>query len=110
MDNRSRSVRRALNIGDLRGLACQRLPRVVFDYLDGGAEAEITLRENCRAFEDIIFRPRQAISMPECNMRTRIVGSEISFPAILAPIGYTRLIHREGELAVARAANSSQMA
>ena len=103
---RSRSVARALNIRDLRRLACQRLPRVVFDYLDGGAEAEITLRENCQAFESILFRPRQAISMPQCDMRTRVLGSEISSPAILAPIGYTRLIHPEGELAAARAANS----
>lgn len=80
---------------------------MVFDYLDGGAEAETTLRENCRAFEDIIFRPRQAISIPQCDMRTRVLGTEIPFPFVLAPIGYTRLIHHEGELAVARAANSA---
>ena len=96
-------VARAINIADLRRLAEHRLPRVVFDYLDGGAEAELTLRENCRAFEDIIFRPRQAIA-GQCDLRTRILGSDLSFPLILAPIGYTRLIHPNGELAVARAA------
>jgi L-lactate dehydrogenase (cytochrome) len=95
-----------VNINDLRRLARQRLPRVVFDYLDGGAEQEISLRENCRAFEDITFRPHQALSVEQCDLATRVVGSEIPIPVVLAPIGYTRLIHADGELAVARAANS----
>src|SRR5216683_3393826 len=101
---RSVSSPRVVNIEDLRRLAQQRLPKVVFDYLDGGAEGEFTLRENCRAFEAITFRPRQAVATHECDLRTKVLGSEISFPAILAPIGYTRLIHASGELAVARAA------
>jgi L-lactate dehydrogenase (cytochrome) len=75
--------------------------------LDGGAEGEFTLRENCRAFEAITFRPRQAVATHECDLRTKVLGSEISFPAILAPIGYTRLIHASGELAVARAATTA---
>ena len=101
---RSVSSPRVVNIEDLRRLAQQRLPKVVFDYLDGGAEGEFTLRDNCRAFEAITFRPRQAVATHECDLRTKVLGSEISFPAILAPIGYTRLIHASGELAVARAA------
>lgn len=95
---------RAVNIEDLRRLAERRLPRVVFDYLDGGAERELTLRENVRAFEEIWFRPRQAIT-GSCNLGTQVLGSELSFPVLLAPIGYTRLIHAQGELAVARAAS-----
>ncbi len=98
---------RVVNIEDLRRLAQRRLPKVVFDYLDGGAEGEITLRENCRAFDEITFRPRQAVATRACDLRTRVLGSEISFPAILAPIGYTRLIHASGELAVARAAGAA---
>ncbi len=98
------SSSQVVNIEDLRRLAKRRLPRVVFDYLDGGAEAEVTLRENCRAFEAITFRPRQAISRADYDLRTRVLGSEIAFPIILGPIGYTRLIHASGELAVARAA------
>src|SRR5436309_13635011 len=94
---------RVVNIEDLRRLAKRRLPRVVFDYLDGGAEAELTLRENSRAFEEITFRPRQAIAT-SCDLGTELLGSEISFPVMLAPIGYTRLIRAKGELAVARAA------
>ena len=92
-----------INIADLRRLAQRRLPRVVFDYVDGGAEAEFTLHENCRAFEDIVFRPRQAIAT-NCDLRAKVLGTDLSFPLLLAPIGYTRLIHANGELLVARAA------
>jgi isopentenyl diphosphate isomerase/L-lactate dehydrogenase-like FMN-dependent dehydrogenase len=100
-------ARSFVNIEDLRRMAQRRLPRVVFDYLDGGADAEITLRENCRAFEEISFRPRQAIKIPNLDLRTRVLGCEISFPLLLAPIGYTRLLHAKGELAVARAAGAA---
>jgi len=96
----------AVNIEDLRRLAERRLPRVVFDYLDGGAEAEVTLRENVRAFQEILFRPRQAIT-GACDLGTEILGSQLCFPVLLAPIGYTRLLHAQGELAVARAAGAA---
>jgi isopentenyl diphosphate isomerase/L-lactate dehydrogenase-like FMN-dependent dehydrogenase len=101
------SPSRVLNIADLRRLAERRVPRAVFDYLDGGADGEITLRENCRAFEDIIFRPHQAVAMENCNLRTTVLGQEISFPAMLAPVGYSRLMHPEGEVAAARAAGEA---
>src|SRR6266849_3972866 len=98
---------RVVNINDLRGLAKGRLPKAVFDYLDGGAEGEITLRENCRAFEAITFRPRHAVAVSECDLRTRVLGTEISFPAMLAPVGYSRLMHPGGEIAAARAAGEA---
>jgi len=101
------SASRVLNIADLRRLAERRVPRAVFDYLDGGADGEITLRENCRAFEDITFRPHQAVAMENCNLRTTVLGQEISFPAMLAPVGYSRLMHPEGEVAAARAAGEA---
>ena len=93
-----------VNIEDLRRLARHRLPRAVFDYMDGGAGDEVTLRENCRAFEEVVLRPRHAVAFDKCDMRARVLGHEISFPAILAPVGYSRLMHPEGELAAARAA------
>ena len=95
---------RVVAIGDLRPLAKRRVPRAVFDYLDGGAEGESTLRENCRAFEDIAFRPRNAVSFPHCELGTRVLGLELSFPALLAPVGYSRLMHPGGECAAAAAA------
>src|SRR5438309_3906681 len=98
---------RVVNIADLRTLARRRVPRVVFDYVDGGAEDEITLRENRRAFEEISFRPRQAVAMPQCNLRTRVLGCDLSIPALLAPVGYSRVINAGGEVAAARAAGQA---
>jgi L-lactate dehydrogenase (cytochrome) len=76
----------------------------VFDYLDGGAEGEVTLRENCRVFSDVTFRPRHAIAVPQCNLRTRVLGFDLALPFLLAPVGYSRLMHPGGEVAAARAA------
>ena len=66
-----------VNIEDLRHLAQRRVPRSVFDYLDGGAEAEFTLAENCRAFRDVLFRPRGAVAVGICDLKTRV--SEMNF-------------------------------
>jgi len=76
----------------------------VFDYIDGGAEAEVTMRENRRAFEDLTFRPRHAVSCPTCDLRTRVLGHELSMPILLAPVGYCRVLHPDGEVGAARAA------
>ena len=99
--NRTLSSSRVVNIEDLRRQAQRRLPRAVFDYLDGGAEAELTLAENCRAFRDLIFRPRGAVALGACDLKTRVLGHELSFPAMLAPVGYSRLMHPDGEVAAA---------
>jgi isopentenyl diphosphate isomerase/L-lactate dehydrogenase-like FMN-dependent dehydrogenase len=104
---RSVASPRVININDLRRLAKRRVPRVVFDYLDGGAEGEVTLRENCRVFEDVTFRPRYAAAMSQCDLRTRVLGTDLAFPAILAPVGYSRLMHPAGEVAAASAAGSA---
>src|SRR5579872_7568549 len=98
---------RVVKIEDLRRIAKGRVPRVVFDYLDGGADGEITLRENCRAFEDVTFRPRHAVSVPACDLRTRVLGFDLAFPVLLAPVGYSRLMHPEGEVAAARCAGAA---
>jgi isopentenyl diphosphate isomerase/L-lactate dehydrogenase-like FMN-dependent dehydrogenase len=96
-----------VNISDFRPLAQRRLPKAVFDYLDGGADAEITLRENCRAFDDITFRPRCAVAFSDCNLKTTVLGNELSFPVMLAPVGYSRLMHPGGEVAAASAAGKA---
>src|SRR6202162_835776 len=107
--DKSRSVEppRVLNIEDLRRAAKRRLPRVVFDYIDGGAEDEWTLRENCRAFEAVTFRPRCAVAVPSCDLRTVVLGRSLPMPLILAPVGSSRLIHPRGEEAAARAASAA---
>jgi isopentenyl diphosphate isomerase/L-lactate dehydrogenase-like FMN-dependent dehydrogenase len=101
------SPSRVVNIDDLRTIAKRRVPKVVFDYLDGGADAEITLRENCKAFESVTFRPAHGLPVSKCDLRTRVLGWDISFPAILAPVGYSRLMHPTGEIAAAHAAGQA---
>ena len=96
---------RVLNVSDLRDLARRRLPAVVFGYLDGGAEGEITLRENVRAFEDITFRPRQCVPVADCDLQTTVVGQSIALPVILAPVGFSRMFFPQGELQACRAAH-----
>ncbi|MGB9511457.1 MAG: alpha-hydroxy acid oxidase [Candidatus Acidiferrum sp.] len=98
---------KAVNIYDLREMARRRLPDVVFDYLDGGADGEITLRANSQVFCDVTFRPRHAVSFEECNMRTRVLGCDLSLPFLLGPVGYSRLMHPGGEVAAARAAGKA---
>ena len=98
---------RVVSISDLRPLARRRVPKAVFDYLDGGAEAEVTLSENCRVFDDVTFRPRHAVFVPQCDLRTRVLGFDLSFPVLLAPVGYSRLMHPGGEVAAARAAGAA---
>ena len=95
---------RVLNIDDLRRLARRRLPRVVFDYIDGGAEGEVTLRANCRAFEDVTFSPRCAVATPQVDLRTTVVGVPLDLPFVLAPIGSSRLFYPRAETLAARAA------
>jgi isopentenyl diphosphate isomerase/L-lactate dehydrogenase-like FMN-dependent dehydrogenase len=95
---------RVVCIEDFRPIARQRVPQSVFDYLDGGAEGEVTLRENCRVFNDITFRPRHAVSLASCSLCTRVLGFDLALPFLLAPVGYSRLMHPGGEVAAARAA------
>jgi L-lactate dehydrogenase (cytochrome) len=99
-----------VNIDDLRRLAFKRVPRAVFDYIDGGSDGEITLRANVRSFQEVVFRPRNACAPPQCDLRTTVLGTELSFPLILAPLGFTRLFHPEGECGAAQAASAAGIA
>jgi isopentenyl diphosphate isomerase/L-lactate dehydrogenase-like FMN-dependent dehydrogenase len=101
---RSHSV---VNIADLRRLAERRLPHVVFDYIDGGAEGEVTLRENCRVFETVTFRPRCAVATAACDLRTTVLGTTLDIPLLLGPVGSTRMFYPHGEAASARAAHDA---
>ena len=107
--DKSRSVEppRVLNIEDLRRKAKRRLPRVVFDYIDGGAEDEWTLRANCRAFEAVTLRPRCAVATPVCDLRATVLSTSVSMPLILAPVGSCRLMYPRGEEAAGRAAGEA---
>jgi isopentenyl diphosphate isomerase/L-lactate dehydrogenase-like FMN-dependent dehydrogenase len=96
-----------VNIADLRLAAKRRLPRAVFDYIDGGADAELTMRENARVYDDVTFRPRCAVATPSCDLRTRVLGTPIDLPFILAPVGSSRMFYPRGEEVAARAAGNA---
>jgi len=98
---------RVVNIADLRRVAQSRLPQVVFDYVDGGAEGEVTLRENTRAFEEITFRPRNAVAVKSRDLRMRVLSTDLAMPLLLAPVGFSRLIYPKGEVCAARAAGKA---
>lgn len=94
----------AVNVADLRRIAEARLPAVVFDYLDGAAEDEATLKDNCQAFKNWIFRPRHGVEIDAPNLAVDVMGQRLAWPALLAPIGYSALMHPDGEVGVSRAA------
>ncbi len=101
------NARRAVSIADLRELARRRVPRAVFDYIDGGADAEITLRANERAFERMRFRPRSAVASAPCSLDVTVLGTRFALPFLLAPVGSSRLFFPRGECAAARAAGAA---
>jgi L-lactate dehydrogenase (cytochrome) len=100
----ARRLARAVDVGDLRRMAKRRLPSGVFDYIDGAAEDELSMRRNRAAYQRVEFRPRVLRDVSTVDLRTAVLGTEVSFPLVLAPTGFTRIADPQGELAVARAA------
>ena len=98
---------RVVNISDLRKIAKRRLPRAVFDYIDGGADAEVTLGENCRIFDDVTFRPRHAVAVPSCALGTSVLGTAVDMPILLAPVGSSRMFYPRGEEVAAQQAGEA---
>ncbi|AEM85561.1 FMN-dependent alpha-hydroxy acid dehydrogenase [Streptomyces violaceusniger Tu 4113] len=94
----------ALTIGDLRAVAVRTTPRAVFDYVDGAADAELTARRSRAAFAAVELVPEYLSPVDHPDLSTRLFGREIAMPLIFAPTGYTRMMHHEGEAAVARVA------
>jgi len=93
------------NVADARRIARRSLPRAVFDYIDGGAEDEVTMGENVRAFREIAFRPRMATKVDSPRLGTTVLGTPVTMPVLLAPCGLVRLMHPDGALGAARAAS-----
>ena len=96
-----------VSIADLRRLAERRLPRVAFDYIDGGADGEVTLRENCRVYDDVTLRPRSAVVTKGSDLRTSVLGTGIALPVLLGPVGSCRLFYPRGEALAARVAGAA---
>ncbi len=104
LDPVERRLRRCVSVEDYRRVAKRRLPRGVFDYIDGAAEDERTMERNVDAFGRYEFQPRVLRDVSNLDTSVSILGRPASMPLIIAPTGYTRIAHSQGELAVARAA------
>ena len=104
LDPAARRLARAASVEDLRRIARRRLPRGVFDYIDGAAEDELTRSRNTAAFRRLEFRPRILRNVAGIRTETTLLGEPLPFPLVLAPTGFTRIADPQGELAVARAA------
>jgi L-lactate dehydrogenase (cytochrome) len=100
---RAQRVAKILSYEDARRGARRILPRGLFDYVDGGAEDEVTMRRNVTGFQELSFRPRMAVMNPEPKLATTVQGTPISMPVMTAPCGGMRLVHPEGDIGVARA-------
>ncbi|MER5390542.1 alpha-hydroxy acid oxidase [Saccharopolyspora sp. NPDC002686] len=94
----------ALSIGDLRAVAARTTPRAVFDYVDGAADSELTVRRNRAAFASVELVPEYLSPVDAPDLSAEVLGREIAMPLIFAPTGYTRMMHHEGEAAVAHVA------
>ncbi|HTY54461.1 MAG TPA: alpha-hydroxy acid oxidase [Candidatus Binataceae bacterium] len=102
-----RRLSRAVCVADMRLAARKRAPRQVFDYVDGGADEEILLRRQYDAWDRVEFNPRVLRDVSNVDTTTSILGHSAALPLALAPTGFTRLSHTEGESAAARAAKQA---
>ena len=101
---RQRRLDQALTIWDLREIAKKRTPQGPFDYTDGAAESELSLRRARQAFLDIEFRPSILHDVSQVNLTRKVLGHEFHLPVGIAPTGFTRMMQSEGEVAGSRAA------
>jgi len=97
-------VKSCYNIEDFRAVARRRLPRMIFDYLDGGSDDEVTLRANRTGFGKYQLMPRVLRDVENIDLATTVLGQEVDLPLLISPTGQTRMFHHGGEMAVARAA------
>jgi isopentenyl diphosphate isomerase/L-lactate dehydrogenase-like FMN-dependent dehydrogenase len=96
-----------LNVEDYRRAASRKLPRGLFQYVDGGADDEVTLRANRAAFEHVALRPRNAVWIDKPDLSTEVLGQRLSMPILTAPCGGLRLVHPQGDCGVARGAHDA---
>ena len=104
-DRTTRRLDRQASVSDLRAVARRRLPRGVFDYIDGGAEDEQAMARNRAAFDQTLLSPRVLVGNDMPTTSTSVLGGPVAYPLVLAPTGFTRIADPQGELAVARAAD-----
>ncbi|MDP6862919.1 MAG: alpha-hydroxy acid oxidase [Acidimicrobiales bacterium] len=106
-DRTLRKLSKAADVGDLRTMAKKRMPAGCFDYIDGAAQDEVTAANNVSSYKNYYFRPRVLRDVASISTTTTLLGGQIPFPVMIAPTGFDRIAHSQGELAVARAAKRS---
>ena len=100
----SHSVARALNIADLRAIARRRVPGFVFEYVESGAEDEVTLTGNCSELGRLRLIPQTLVNTSGRHLRSTILGRAANAPLVIAPTGLNGLLHADGDVTLARAA------
>jgi isopentenyl diphosphate isomerase/L-lactate dehydrogenase-like FMN-dependent dehydrogenase len=96
-----------VNLFDLEAAAKARMDPAAYDYFAGGADAELTLADNRRAFDRYALRPRVLIGVDTVDTSTAVLGSRLALPVALAPTAFNKLAHPDGEIAAARAAGDA---
>jgi len=101
------ALTRAVTIDDLRRLARRRLPRAVYDFIEGGSGDELTVTRNRAAFERLLFEPRVLVDVSKREQSTVVLGERVETPVILSPTGMAGLSWPKGEVAAARGAHDA---
>jgi isopentenyl diphosphate isomerase/L-lactate dehydrogenase-like FMN-dependent dehydrogenase len=104
-----RKLKQAVNLPEMRLLAKKRVPKAVFDYVDGGANDEISYKRSAQAFENVQFNARVLRDVSKIDLTTKIAGKESALPIIFAPTGYTRMMHYKGEPMVAQVCEENNL-
>jgi isopentenyl diphosphate isomerase/L-lactate dehydrogenase-like FMN-dependent dehydrogenase len=104
-----RKLKKAVNLAELRILASKRVPKAVFDYVDGGANDELSYKRTAEVFSNVQFNARVLRDVSKIDLTTKIVGQDSALPIIFAPTGYTRMMHYEGEPMVAKVCEENNL-
>jgi L-lactate dehydrogenase (cytochrome) len=104
-----RKLNSAVNLAELRLLAKRRVPKAVFDYVDGGANDELAYARSQEIYSKIEFKARVLRDVSVIDLKTKILGKESALPIIFAPTGYTRMMHYQGEIMVAKVCDDNNL-
>jgi L-lactate dehydrogenase (cytochrome) len=107
LDLRPRGLKALASVDDFERSANRKLPRIVSDFVAGGSDCEITVQKNLSAFRQIEWAPSFLKDVSDRSVTTDVFGQPLQIPVMLSPAGLASLVHRDGELAAARAAESA---
>ena len=107
LDLRPRGLKALASVDDFERAAKRKLPRIVSDFVSGGSDSEITVQKNLAAFRQIEWAPRFLKDVSNRSVTTDVFGQPLQVPVMLSPAGLASLVHRDGELAAAKAAESA---